>query len=155
WWPLQDDAASTAVVDASGKGRHGDLVGGENTSAKSTTCPNGWLTKAFDLNGSDDYVSVADDNGLSFGDGSDDEGFTLLIRSAATGVGGNSSSAPLVNKFQSFSPFNGEYSWAASGTGVVQLQTLDGNASIRCRQNSSAGAHPLNGTFANYSARYD
>lgn len=61
WWPMQDDAASTTVVDQSGNGITGTLIGGDNTADISATGPNSWLAKALHLNGSDDAVSLGND----------------------------------------------------------------------------------------------
>lgn len=59
WWPLQDDAASTAIDDASSNANDGTLNGGDNTADISTTGPNSWLTKGLDFDGSNDYISVS------------------------------------------------------------------------------------------------
>ena len=61
WWPLQDNAANTAVDDVSSNNRNGTLLGGDNTSDKAATGPNNYLTSALHLNGSDDSISLADD----------------------------------------------------------------------------------------------
>lgn len=58
WWPLQDDAASTSVDDASSNGNDGTLQGGNNTSDLSTTGPNSWLTKSLSFDGSADYITL-------------------------------------------------------------------------------------------------
>lgn len=55
-WRLQDDAASTTIVDSSGNGRTG--TNNANTSTKSTTGPNGWLSKALSFDGSSDRISL-------------------------------------------------------------------------------------------------
>ena len=58
WWGCQDNDASTTVIDDSGNGKTGTLEGGDNTSDKAVTGPNSYLTSAFDLNGSDDWVDI-------------------------------------------------------------------------------------------------
>lgn len=55
--PLQDDAASTVVVNNAGT--DGTLVGGDNTADLSTTGPTTWLPKALDFDGAADYVNIA------------------------------------------------------------------------------------------------
>jgi len=57
---LQDNAASTAVVDSGPGGINGTLNGGNNTQDLDTTGPNGWLTSALDLDGAADYVNFGD-----------------------------------------------------------------------------------------------
>lgn len=59
-WKLDDNAASTTVVATVGS--DGTLQGGDNTSDKATTGPGGSITGALQLNGSDDYVSLASVN---------------------------------------------------------------------------------------------
>jgi hypothetical protein len=51
---LQDNAASTAIVNANGTG--GTLTNAGNTSASTTTGPTAWLPAAISLDGTDDYV---------------------------------------------------------------------------------------------------
>lgn len=157
WWPLQDDAASTAVADQGSKSHNGTLQGGSNTEDIAVAGPNGWLQSALDLDGVDDHVQVADDDDFSFGDGSIDVGFTLLCRSAATGTGGEADTAPLVSKYTDpvGGGFDGEYGWQVSSAGAIVKQTLDDASNDRCRQDTSAGEHPLDGTWHNYSSRYD
>jgi len=67
--PLLDSAASTTVLDYSGKGRNGTLIGGDNTSAKAGTGPNSWLTSAFTLNGTDDAVDLGSYAAYAVGSG--------------------------------------------------------------------------------------
>jgi hypothetical protein len=55
WYPCQDDAASTAVDDASSNASDGTLNGG-NTADKATTGPNSWLASALDFDGNDDVA---------------------------------------------------------------------------------------------------
>jgi hypothetical protein len=56
-WNLQDNAASTTIVAA--VGTNGTLVGGDNTSVKSTTGPGGSYPLGLDLNGTDDGIDVS------------------------------------------------------------------------------------------------
>lgn len=54
WWGLDDDKATTLVLDNSGNGYHGTLVGGDNTQDKQTV---GKVRGAFNLNGTDDAIN--------------------------------------------------------------------------------------------------
>lgn len=56
-WKLDDNAASTTVVATVGS--NGTLTGGDNTNTKATTGPGGSITAAFDLNGTDDAITVS------------------------------------------------------------------------------------------------
>ncbi len=56
-WALNDNAASTTVVAT--VGNNGTLAGGDNTSVKYTVDgPGGSITACFDLNGTDDAVTI-------------------------------------------------------------------------------------------------
>lgn len=55
--PLNDNAASTTVVAT--VGANGTLLGGDNTSVKSTTGPGTGIPLAFDLNGTDDAIDIS------------------------------------------------------------------------------------------------
>lgn len=57
-WLMQDNAANTTVVDATGN-NDGTLIGGDNTADISTTGP-GWPSAALDLDGTSDYINVGD-----------------------------------------------------------------------------------------------
>jgi hypothetical protein len=66
-WKLDDNAASTTVVAT--VGTNGTLLGGDNTSAKTTAGPGGSITSGFDLNAVDDAVDISGAS-LSFAAGS-------------------------------------------------------------------------------------
>jgi len=51
-WKLDDDAASTVIIDSTGT-NNATLVGGDNTEDKSVA---GHLGPAIDMNGTDDYI---------------------------------------------------------------------------------------------------
>jgi hypothetical protein len=55
-WDLQDDAASTAIIDSSGNAIDGVLTSGD-TSVATVAGPSAWLPKAINLDGIDDYIS--------------------------------------------------------------------------------------------------
>ncbi|KKN33967.1 hypothetical protein LCGC14_0798490 [marine sediment metagenome] len=56
-WKLDDDLATTDVIDSSGNVHHGTLVGGDNTQDVNTA---GKVSDAFQFNGVDDYVGTGD-----------------------------------------------------------------------------------------------
>lgn len=56
YWPLQDDAANTTVVNDNGT--NGVLVGGNTTADLSGAGPGGILAKALVLDGTADYVDT-------------------------------------------------------------------------------------------------
>ena len=68
WCPMQDDAASTTVVDQSSNGNDGTLAGGSNTADLSTTGPNNWLTKGLDLSATGDELNLGDFVNMAAGD---------------------------------------------------------------------------------------
>lgn len=79
-WKLQDDAASTAVVDELGS-YNGTLVGGDNTEDITTTGPNTWLPAALQFDGSADYVTT-----LAPGQGLTDNTIACWVKTDNTGV---------------------------------------------------------------------
>ena len=56
WWKLQDNAASTTVVDSSSNSRNG--VAARNTSLVSTTGPGGPFPNSLDFDGVSDFISA-------------------------------------------------------------------------------------------------
>jgi hypothetical protein len=61
WYPFQDDAADDTVADYSGGGNTATLEGDaarDTTTEVSVSGPNGWLEKAFEFDGSTNYVDV-------------------------------------------------------------------------------------------------
>jgi len=75
-WKMNDNALSTTVVDSVGShnGTFKDATGDPNTSAHDST---GKINGALDLDGTDDYIEVADHADFSFGDGTDDSPFSI------------------------------------------------------------------------------
>ncbi|MFN4894189.1 MAG: LamG-like jellyroll fold domain-containing protein, partial [Pseudomonadota bacterium] len=62
-WNLQD-TIGTAATDSSSRARNGTIIGmGSNPTI--TTGPNSWLPSALDFDGSDDYVDVASNAGVT------------------------------------------------------------------------------------------
>ena len=63
-WPLDDDAASTVVLDSSGNVENGTLYGAGNTSGSSVAGPTGkgWLSGGLEFDGTDDYVLLPETN---------------------------------------------------------------------------------------------
>lgn len=57
WYPLQDNAANTTILDRSGHSRN--ATNAANTNDKTTAGPNGWLSAALAYNGSTDYSAFA------------------------------------------------------------------------------------------------
>jgi hypothetical protein len=78
YWKMDDNAATTTVVDSSGNGNNGTLSDadgspGATTAAHSTT---GVHNTALTFDGVDDYVEVADDASLEFSAGTS---FTIAV----------------------------------------------------------------------------
>lgn len=57
YWPLQDDAADTVVINQNGT--NGTLAGGNNTEDLSVTGPGGLFSKAIDFDGTADFATQA------------------------------------------------------------------------------------------------
>lgn len=74
-WLLNDNLATTAVLDDDG-GTH-DGIAEDNTDTYSTADESGAANKAFNLNGTDEFVTITDHDDFSFGDGSTDSAFSI------------------------------------------------------------------------------
>ncbi len=85
-WLLNDNLATTAVLDDTVAGSH-DGTASSDTDTLTTSDESGTANKAFDMGGTD-YVTVGDDNAFSFGDGSSDSPFsiTAMIKYEDTGA---------------------------------------------------------------------
>ncbi len=75
-WTLNDNLGTTNVVDATVAGSH-DGTAEDNTSTYSVADESGTANKAFDLNGTDEFVTVGDNAAFSFGNGTSDEPFSI------------------------------------------------------------------------------
>ncbi len=72
WTPGQDDAFSSTLRDRSGNNKDGDLTG-----ASWTKTANGLTVNSFD--GDNDVIDFGDDDSFSFGNGTNDSPFSLLM----------------------------------------------------------------------------
>lgn len=127
WWPLQDDAASTTVLDYSGNSLNGTLLGGSNTSDISIAGPNNWLTKSLDFPGSTtDYITVSSsvlnasetNNALSIvAFANPDTVHEAIIASQWTG-----------SQFQLWMDTDGGVGWAAAIASSIKVGESDNNA---------------------------
>ena len=81
-WRL-DEGAGTDILDSSGNGLHGTLVGGANSWAATDLF--GRNTPALIL-GADGYVNLGDNNAFSFGNGSTDSPFSVELWCDLTGI---------------------------------------------------------------------
>ncbi len=63
YWKLQDNAASTTVVNSLSGGNNATNV--VNTNAKTTAGPNSWLPAALSYNGSSDFTDCGTPSGLN------------------------------------------------------------------------------------------
>lgn len=74
-WKCNDNLATTAVVDATGNGHTGTAQ--SNTSTMSVPDAEGTANKALDID-DNDWITVADHNDLSFGDGTTDSPLSII-----------------------------------------------------------------------------
>ena len=76
-WKLNDNLATTNVIDGTVAGNH-DGTATSNTSTFSAADEGGVANKALDLGGAE-YITIGNDNDFSFGDGTDDSPFSVAI----------------------------------------------------------------------------
>ncbi len=119
-WKMDDNAANTAVDDDVGVVPH-DGVAEDNTSTYSTADESGTANKAFNLNGTDEFVTVTDHAALSFGDGTDDSPFSLHAWVNYTSDG---TSQGIISKYV---PAGGLREWALvfTATDKIRFQVFD------------------------------
>lgn len=119
-WKCDDNAATTAVVDADGATHNG--VASSNTEDMTTTDADSTANAALSL-GDSDYITVTDHGDFSFGDGTDDSPFTFLGWFNYTSDGG----------VQAFLAKNeaakDEWYFFASATDKLTLEITDQSAS--------------------------
>ena len=137
--------------DLSPHGRHGTLT---NMNPASD-----WVIRqrgiVLDLDGSDDRVSIPDQDGLSFGDGTTDMPLSVMAWTRIEGYGGGSYPFyPIVSKYDSYDPFRGEYLLSVSSAGAVEFMVLDDGTANRCMQSSASSAIATN-TWVHVAAVYD
>jgi hypothetical protein len=122
---LWHDYSSGSLADLSGNGNDGAFVNSPfiNRNGVST-------------NGTDNYIQVGDDDSLSFGDGSVDSPFSLVVW-----VHEIPSQTYLIHKTEdSTSAANLEYIFRTDATGRLAFFTYDASASAQIGQYASVGS---------------
>jgi len=119
--PKSYPGTGTTWSDLSGNGNNGTLTNGPTFDSSNK----GGVV--FD--GIDDKFIGTSSSILSFGDGTNDTPFSLFIWVYINDF----TSAPLIAKYRSFSPFRGEYSFSVSN-GIPNFQCLDGATGVRVRR---------------------
>ena len=84
YWPMGEDAGSV-TRDLSGKGNHGTLINMVQGSTSGWT--GGKFGSAIIFDGSNDYLTIADNDSLSFTDGTKDIPFSLSFWARPTDFG--------------------------------------------------------------------
>jgi len=119
-YTLNDDAANTTVVEDGGT-HTGTLVGGDNTADITTS---GKISTALLFDGSADYVTIADNNALSFGDGTNDSPFSVSLWCKTTY--GTGSSRTMFGKYNSDSVSE----WNCGHLGSTAMLRLMDNSTL-------------------------
>lgn len=135
-YKLNDNADSNAVLDdtASHNGIFKDATGDPNTSAHTTT---GKIGAALTLDGTDDYIEVADHNDFTFGDGTNDSPFSI---SAWVYM----DDAKLFGIFNKYQTGQLEYAFGADADGTaLDFYLYDGTTGY------------MNGACASFSSAYE
>ena len=100
-----------------------------------------------DFDGTDDYISIADADNLSFGDGSSDSPFSLAAWLKADGSG----TRILCKCFET----NLEYAFTIGGNNIPGLSLYDGNTDNRIQVNHASALNPALNTWYHLAATYD
>lgn len=130
---LYMDFNSGAPRDRSGNGNDGTAYNGAAYTSDGT------LGGSFEFDGSDDYVEVADDDSLSFGDASDDFSYTFSTWIYRR----DTDYFPILSKRSSADSSKIEWLFAVS-SGKLLIAQYDDTVSNRLLVNSSADKLPLN-----------
>jgi hypothetical protein len=122
---LDDDGAgTTTATDLSGNGHNGTKNGG--LTEVSDPSFNG--VRAWDMDGTDDYISIPDDDAFSFGNGTTDSPFSIstwvYVHTFDPVI------TPLVSKNSDFN--RGEWYFSISNTQALQLTLIDDSLLGRC-----------------------
>lgn len=142
-WRLNDNAASTTVVDASGNGHTGTAA--QNTNLFSTT---GKIGRALDFDGASDWVSVADDDALSFGDASDDSPFSVAVWIKPD-------DATTFRLFSKGTDAAREYYLLTMGTDHLDVRLFDNTSVVYIGQKSTATLTAYEGAWVHIVMTYD
>lgn len=71
WWTFDGGKLITNVADSSGVNNGSLIIGASGKNTSTTTVP-GKIGQALSFDGTDDYIDIADNNSLSFGNGTTD-----------------------------------------------------------------------------------
>ncbi len=131
------------AVDSTGNGHDGTNHG--------TGSASGQLGVARSFNGVSDYITIPDDDSLTFNDGTADTPITITAWVNNTNVG---KSSPILSKYDSFLPFRGEWASAVNANGVMVFQALDSTTTDRVH-GRTANNTITNNLWTYFSSVYD
>lgn len=135
--------------DLSGNGNTGTLTNMNRATAPKT----GKIGQGMNFDGVNDYAQIPDADMFTFSDGVNDRPFSLSAWVYYVSAGGNEPGAPIVSKYNSYSPFHGEWEFFISSDDKFNFQTLGSGTTVRCGQISNSTI-PKN-TWVHVSAVYD
>jgi len=128
WYRCGDGDTAPTLTDHGSGGNNGTMT---NFSTFSTDVPVELFSrKSIELDGVDDYVNVADNSNLSFGDGSNDSPFSI---SAWVNID-NKNRFRIVSKYDS----NLEYLLTTSGSGILVFNLYDNSNGSRISRRISS-----------------
>ena len=126
WWRCGDGDTAPTLTDNGSGGNNGTMT---NFSTFSTDVPK-FNTKSIALDGVDDYINVADNSNLSFGNGTTDSPFSISGWIKMDDISG----FRLLNKYVGSTY---EYSFGTGAAGNLQLYLLDSSSQYRARLQST------------------
>ena len=125
-----EDPGAGTMIDVSGQGHDGTYLGSMTTGDRVMEGM-GW---AVDFDGTDDYVNLGDDDGFSFGDGSNDEAVTwfgVIEVVASAGI------QAIQSKYYSVGSLR-EYSLYILDTRILNYRQYDESVSVNCDRYTDA-----------------
>ena len=145
-WKLNDSADSTTVIDATGS--HNGVMDDEGDNYTSTHSVTGKINNAIDFDGTNDRISVADADDLSFGDASDDSPFSI----AAWINMNDATTFPILSKTQNAAD---EYLFWVDKDDKLRLSLFDHDTNVRISRKYNTAITAQEGSWIHVTATYD
>ena len=142
-WPMDTTSnvvwadTGTEIKDTSGNANHG-----ATTNMDASNVDTGPVNSSLDFNGTDEYITISDSDDLSFGDGTDDNPFTIEFWYDADVAGGNRG---LILKGASLSSY--EYYINTNIINTFYFVINDKSAGAQILQSLSIPSPPMTDTY--------
>ena len=148
WYRMGDGDTSPTLTDNGSGGNNGTMVFFNTFSTDVPTASTFTNTKSILLDGFDDYVDCADNDNLSFGNGTSDSPFSISAWVKMTDA----------TRFRVVGKLNGsnaEYAFFTSASDQLYIVLYDNNTSNRISRYTSSTLTSYEGTWIHLAATYN